>query len=253
MATSHDGRTRCTTIHSDPPLTFRSTSAGLMWVGTTAGPIGGDDLHLTLRLEAKADLAVGSAGATIALPGPDGHTSSLLIDATLDDGASLIWRPEPTVIAAGARHRALTTIELGADTDLIWVEELVLGRHLEQPGRFSARLVVDGPNGAVLRTGTEIGEPGWDGPAVLNGRRALGQVLLVGAPAQRWAAIDRRDSATWTATSELSSGDQLVTVAAASAREMRAVVAEVVSASLAHTAPDQAAHPLHSASAARRT
>jgi urease accessory protein len=207
-----------------------------MWVGTAAGPIGGDDLHISLRIEPKASLVVGSTGAAIVLPGPDAATSTLLIDVTLNDDASLVWYTQPTVIAAGARHRVLTTIELGAGSDLIWVEELVLGRHLEQPGTLSTRLVVDGPSGPVLRTGTEIGEHGWDGPAVLGGRRAISQVLLVGAPARRWAGFARHDDSVWAATTELSNGERLVTVIAAGAREMRAVVAEVVAASHANRA-----------------
>ena len=215
-----------------------------MWVGTTAGPIGGDDLQLSVHAEPGAVLVVGSAGASIVLPGPTDAISQLLIDVVVGERASLTWRPEPTVIAAGARHRAVTTIEVGADADLIWTDELVLGRHAEQPGSLSSRLVVDGPDGPIVRTGIEIGEPGWDGPAVMGGRRALGQLLLIGAPAERWSSTRHNRACDcahqWMTTTELPHAAQLVTVIAPSAHAMRAAIDGVVThirlAPLLHTA-----------------
>jgi urease accessory protein len=222
---TRDG-TRCTTLTCEPPLTFRRTSAGLTWVGTAAGPVGGDDLRLTIDLQTEATLTIGSAGASIALPGVTDDRSQMRIEVTLASHASLFWRPEPLILAAGANHIALTRIELGDGVDLVWVDELVLGRHDEQCGRLSSRLVVDGPSGPVLRTGLEIGAPGWDGPAVTNGHRAHAQVLLAGVPA---ACADQLelDDAVGCTVADLTGGVRLITIVATEPRHLRACVDQV--------------------------
>jgi urease accessory protein len=224
------GRTRCTTLLNEPPLTFRETTAGLTWVGTAAGPVGGDELHVEVRVEPAAVLSVGSAGASIVLPGVTSAPSRVVIDVSVAAGASLCWHTEPTVLAAGADHIAVTTITLGAGADLVWVEELVLGRHAEAAGRLSSRLAVDGPRGPVLRTGLEIGAPGWDGPAVTSAHRAHAQIVLSGAPARRVEDVTL-DDVDWT-VARLRDGAVVFTIIADEPRHMRAAVAHTSSAGL---------------------
>ena len=233
VAEAAAGRTRCTTLRNEPPLTFRETTAGLTWVGTAACPVGGDELRVDVRVESGAVLAVGSAGASIVLPGVTSAPSRLLIDVSVAAGASLCWHTEPTVLAAGADHVAVTTIELGAGADLIWVEELVLGRHAETAGRLSSRLAVDGPHGPALRTGLEVGAPGWGGPAVTDAHRAHAQIVLAGAPARRVETVtlddfDDFDDVDVQSTSARLNGDAvLITILAHEPRHMRAAVSRV--------------------------
>lgn len=223
-----EGRTRCTTLQSQPPLTFRQNRSGLMWVATAAGPIGGDDLHLAVRLGPAAALDVASAGATIVLPGVGAARSRLRIDVVLGPRSCLVWHPEPTVLATGADHVALTSIQIAADASLVWVDELVLGRQAEAPGRLVSRLAVEIDERVALRTGLTIGAPGWDGPAVTAGHRAHAQVVLAGDAASRWRA--GRDAAItgvgWT-SAELAGGVELVTIAGREPRPLRAAVAAV--------------------------
>lgn len=234
------GRTRCTTLQSQPPLTFRTNPTGLMWVATAAGPVGGDDLRLDVRLGPGAELAVASAGASIALPGARGERSQLRVDLALGARSCLIWHPEPTVLAGRADHVAVTLVELGAGADLTWVEELVLGRHGEAPGRMTSRLNVIAEGRVVLRTGLEIGRPGWDGPAVTGGRRAHAQVVLAGEPATHWRGTDAPEllGVEWT-TAEMACGVELVTIVGREPRALRAAVGTVVSLTSPRPVPAQ--------------
>jgi urease accessory protein len=222
------GATRCTTLHSEPPLTFRQTSAGLTWVGTAAGPIGGDDLRLVIEVRHSAALVVGSAGASIALPGTSGASSQMGIDVSVGRDASLVWHPEPLVLSGGAAHVATTSIAFEPGADVIWIDELVLGRHAERCGRLSSRLVVDGPTSPVLRSGMEIGEPGWDGPAVTDAHRAHAQIVLAGEPASRSAQLDLdqhfEHGHVRSARSDLADGAVLISIVAAEPRHMRLAV-----------------------------
>ncbi|MBW3546821.1 MAG: urease accessory protein UreD [Actinobacteria bacterium] len=229
------GRTRCSTLRSDPPLTFRETSGGLVWIGTAAGPVGGDRLALEVRVGGGAHLHVTSAAASLVQPGPWGERSRLDLDLSIAAGGSLHWAPEPTVVFAGADHDARTRVTVGAGADLVLVEVLVLGRCGEAPGHLRWRTDVDGDVGPVLRTGLDIGAPGWDGAGGLAAHRTTGQVLLFGAPAQRWAdggadavAVACADQDVRWADMALAGGGVLVSVLSTGAPAVQAVVGAVV-------------------------
>lgn len=175
------GAGRCEVLRSDPPLTFRETSDGLQWVGSAAAPVGGDDLALDVTVVAGASLRVGSVAASIAHPGPTGAPSSSRIEAVVD--GSLTWAPQPTVLVRGCDHRSTTTIRLGGDASLVWREEVILGRHEEEPGSIRQRLDVERAGRPLVRTELAVG-PRWAGslgPAGTAGMRAVGSLLVVGA------------------------------------------------------------------------
>ena len=75
-----DGRggTRLAVLQGEVPLLPRRTgSAGpgpvtVHLVGGAAGPLGGDDLHLAVRVGPGARLRLRSVAATVALPGRGG-------------------------------------------------------------------------------------------------------------------------------------------------------------------------------------
>ncbi|WP_067479714.1 urease accessory protein UreD [Actinomadura hibisca] len=178
-----DGRTRLPRLRSDGPLALRETApldgATVYLVGAAAGPLGGDDLELELLVEAGARLTVRSAATTLALPG-DG-ASRMTVRAEVGPGAHLDFAPEPTVAAAGCHHRAAADIALRGGATLRWYEELVLGRHREQPGRHTSRFDVTIDGVPLLRHELRLDDPAVYGSrAVLGDARAAGSVLLAG-------------------------------------------------------------------------
>lgn len=186
-----DGRTRCTAIRSDPPLTLRETPTGVHLVASGAGPVGGDDLRLEVRVGPGASLDLRSVAASMVHPGPTDRPSHLTIDVEVGDDASLVWTPQPSILVRGCDHHATTRLRLGTGATVVWRDEVVVGRHDEVGGSVLQRLVVDGPDGPVLRTDVAVGPrwPGSLGPAGTGaGVRALGTVLLVGGDGARWCA-----------------------------------------------------------------
>lgn len=183
------GGTRLACLRSSPPVALRAAGGAVYLVGTAGGPLGGDRVHVELEVGAGCELTVRTSAATVVLPGPGpgAGTSHVEIEARVGPGATLRWLPEPTVAAAGCRHRVRAGIEVAAGGRLEWREELVLGRHGEAPGAVSSRLAVDVSTRPLVRQQLDVGGgPGaWDGPAVLGGARAVGGVVVVD-PA--WAA-----------------------------------------------------------------
>lgn len=184
------GSSRCTTLRSDPPLTLRATAEGTVHlVGTAAGPVGGDDLRLSVTVRAGAELVVRSVAASVVLPGPrpGPAPSSLTIEASVGTGASLCWLPEPTILVRGCDHRAAAHLDLAPDAELVWREVVVLGRHGEPPGSLLQRLRVDVGGQPLLRNDLAVGPrwPGSLGPAGVGDARAAATALVVGPAAGR--------------------------------------------------------------------
>ncbi|MFI9270892.1 urease accessory protein UreD [Kitasatospora sp. NPDC052896] len=167
-------------------------------VGAMAAPLGGDRLAVAVRVEPGARLRVTSVAATVSLPGAGPEPAHYDVDLRVGEGAELDWLPEPVVAAAGSRLLLRTRITLAAGARLRFREEQVLGRQHDwavhgAPGRLTSRLTVCQDGLTVLDQQTDLGPgaSGWDGPAVLGGRHALGQLLSVGlppAPAEQRAA-----------------------------------------------------------------
>lgn len=179
-------RSRCTTLRSAPPLTFRVTPEGLHLVGTAAGPVGGDELDLALTVAAGAALTVRSVAAQLVFPAAQPAPSTLRLTVDVGPGAALRWLPEPTVAVRGADHRATTDIRLGAGADLVWRDEVVLGRDGEPGGSVLQRIRVERAGAPLLCTEVALG-PAWptsSGPAATGGARVVAATLLVGRPAR---------------------------------------------------------------------
>ncbi|MFE9763008.1 urease accessory protein UreD [Streptomyces sp. NPDC005808] len=189
IAARDDGRggTSLPVLDGDGPLALRRTrgvgsEARVMLVGAMSGPLGGD--HFTVQAEAAegARLHIKSAAATIALPGQAKGESRYDVRLKVAGGGELCWLPEQLISVNGSDLRVSSSIELAAGARLVFREEQVLGRAGEEPGRLSSRLTVR--LGGRMLLDQEVacgpGAPGgWDGPAVLAGQRALGQLLVV--------------------------------------------------------------------------
>jgi urease accessory protein len=175
--------TRFTTLRDEAPLLVRRTGpATVHLVGGAAGPLGGDRLRVEIDIGPGADLTVRSAAATVALPGAAVSRTDVVV--TVAAGGRLRWLPEPLVAAAGCRHEVVTTVDLAPDARLVWREELVCGRHGEEPGDMTLRAAFRIDGRPLYRHELSVGPraPGWAGGAVLGGARAYGSLLLVNEP-----------------------------------------------------------------------
>jgi urease accessory protein len=239
QAARQDGRDRLVVLRSDPPLTLRDTPQGLHLVGSGAGPLGGDDLHLDVRVGAGAELVVRSAAASLVQPGPSGAPSQLVVDVEVGEGGSLRWLAEPAVLVRGCDHRATVRVRLAEGASLLWRDELVLGRHGEGSGSVLQRLSVDVAGQPRLRNDLAVGPrwPGSQGPAGVDDAGAVGTLVVVG----RSEAAVGRAVAAWVpeprarlAWLALGGGGGLVSAVASSP----GVLARTLDAVLDHPTPE---------------
>lgn len=260
--TAEAGHTRIARLRSDPPLTLRPVldtgqrvpqawqaagAASVSLAAAAAGPIGGDRLHLDVDVGAGATLVLRTVAATLLLPGPHGESSYVANTIHIGRDATLIWLPEPIIASRCCHHIGTTRIHLDPEARLISREELILGRHGEQPGRLRQRLRVTRGRTPLhdqeLRIGTDV--PGWQSPAVTGGRTALGNLLVVGAP-QRAGASDR--DVNTVATMSLATSATLVSALADDALNLRrtldAHLADLAREQVAETGNDRAREPV---------
>jgi urease accessory protein len=176
-----DGATRLPVQRSEAPLILRRTADAVYLVGGAAGPLGGDILDLRIDVRDGATLRLRTVAASVALPGTDGRESVLTVTATVGAGARLEFLPEPTVVAAGARHRVEVRVSLAAGAALALRDEVILGRHGERGGSCRMRLRVDLTGAPLLRHELDVSGTceASLGPAVLAGHRTAGSLLRV--------------------------------------------------------------------------
>lgn len=181
-AVARGGRTRLVELRSDPPVALRETGPGVVHlVGTAGGPVPGDRVRLDVEVGAGAQLVLRSVAATVALSGdPDAESRWELRGRVADGGSLSVWM-EPTVAAAGCRHRADTSVALAGSAMLRWREELVFGRSGEVGGRIRTTLRVELDGSALLCQAFEADgcDPLTASPAVSAGAKALGALLAV--------------------------------------------------------------------------
>jgi len=184
---AYNGRvTTLPQLHSDGPFHLRrlrtaGSAAKVGIIGAMSAPLGGDRLTLDITAEDRAELEVTTAAATLALRGPTTSAATYDVRLTVGEHASLRWLPQPLISATGSNLHQTYTVELAATARLTLREEQLLGRAGEEPGHLVSRILVHRAGRPLLDQQTAYGapEPGWDGPAVLNGHRAVGQLLIV--------------------------------------------------------------------------
>ncbi|MFC9843122.1 urease accessory protein UreD [Streptomyces sp. NPDC060223] len=237
IAARDDGRggTSLPVLEGDGPLALRRTrgvgsEARVMLVGAMSGPLGGD--HFTVEAEAAegARLHIGSAAATIALPGQAKGESRYDVRLRVADGGELCWLPEQLISANGSDLYVSSRIELAAGARLVFREEQVLGRAGEEPGRLGSRLTVRLGGRTLLDQEVACGPGapgGWDGPAVLAGHRALGQLLVV-RPEFADVPVQARLLGEYASLMPLAGPAVLVTALASDALRLRRVLDEAL-------------------------
>ncbi|MFF9168328.1 MULTISPECIES: urease accessory protein UreD [unclassified Streptomyces] len=184
-----DGRggTALPVLEGEGPLALRRTrstgdEARVTLVGAMSAPLGGDHLTVTADVASGARLRVGSAAATLALPGAAGGEARYDVRLRVAGDGELTWLPEPLISAAGSDLAVTTRLDVAPTARLVFREEQILGRAAEQPGRLASRLTLRIGERTVLDQELCCGPGapgGWDGPAVLAGHRAVGQLLVV--------------------------------------------------------------------------
>jgi urease accessory protein len=150
-------------------------------VATAFGPLGGDDAEIRLVVEAGATLTVRTVAAAVALPARgDGAPSSSRVRATV--AGMLDLRPQPTVVAARAHHRAELHADLDDDAELTAVEQVLLGRTGEEPGRWTGTTRIERAGVPLLHTTVDLGpgSPAWLPPVA---PRAYVSTVHLGTPA----------------------------------------------------------------------
>ncbi|MEW1613768.1 MULTISPECIES: urease accessory protein UreD [unclassified Streptomyces] len=232
------GSTALPVLESAGPLALRRTRSPLPGharvtvVGAMSAPLNGDRLALEAEVADGARLTVDAAAATVALPGAraDGEPSTYTVSLSVGEGATLRWLPEQLVSAHGSDLRQTTRIELAPTARLLLREEQILGRHGEPTGALTTRLTVHRAGRPLLDQQLAYGPGapgGWDGPAVLGGHRAVGQLLLCD-PAFGDAPPPARLLGPTAALTPLAGPAVLVTAVAADARLLRAVLDEAL-------------------------
>jgi urease accessory protein len=109
----------------------------------------------------------------------------------IGNGAQLDWHPEPLVSVRGSDHLLETTVSLSGSARVQLVDEVVLGRADEPPGRLRVRCRVARDGAPLLAHDLDLGAgpPGWDSAAVMGNARALVSVLRVGPDAPTTASV----------------------------------------------------------------
>jgi urease accessory protein len=176
------GRTVLPVMRASGQLAVRRTGPSTVHLVATAfGPLGGDDVEISLVVEEGACLAVRSVAAAIALPAR-GELVPSMQRITASVGGVLDLGPEPTVIAAGAHHVTELTADLGPTGVLTATERVLLGRTGEEPGRWTGTVRIVRQGRAVLHTtvGLGPGEPAWLPPVA---PRAYASTVHIGTAA----------------------------------------------------------------------
>ncbi|MFJ1729797.1 urease accessory protein UreD [Streptomyces sp. NPDC088254] len=233
-----DGRggTSLPVLESDGPLALRRTRAApggearVVLVGAMSGPLGGDRFAVETVVDSGARLRVGSAAATIALPGQTKDEARYGVRIDVADGGELHWLPEPLISARGSDLHVVTHADLAPKARLVLREEQVLGRAGEEPGRLTSRLVVRVGGRTLLDQELACGPGapgGWDGPAVLGGNRAVGQIVLV-APEFADRPVPARSLGDGAALMPLAGPAALVTAVAPDGLRLRRLLDEAL-------------------------
>ncbi|MFF7364343.1 urease accessory protein UreD [Streptomyces sp. NPDC008125] len=223
------GATVLPVLESEGPLALRRTRAvapyaGVTVVGAMSAPLGGDRLAVEVEAGHGARLTVGAAAATVALPGPG--PAHYDVRLAVGEEAELHWLPEQLISARGSELRMATTVHLAPTARLVLREEQVLGRHGEPTGALTTRLTVRRGGRPLLDQELSYGHGGaggWDGPAVLGGHRAVGQLLIV-RPEFEEKPVEPRLLGPTAVLTPLAGPAALVTAVAADARLLRAVL-----------------------------
>lgn len=194
---------------SEPPFAVRATPDRILVVGSSAAPVGGDDLRLDVLVGPNARALIGTAAATVVWPGPtdgpDGPDgtgrarspwSTISNRLVVGPRGHLDWAPEPMVSVIGSRHRTSTTVMLDGSATARIVEEVSLGRSGELSGRLDLELRVERDGAPLVHHTERLGPdvPGWGSVVHVGAARHVLTMVEVGvAPGPVGVAVGAHD------------------------------------------------------------
>ena len=183
-----DGGTVLERLAGSGQLAARQTGRDTVHlVGTAAGPLGGDRVHIAITVHSGASLSVRSAAASVVLPGLTDAVAVVALEATVEDGGELDVALEPTVVAAGAMLESSVTFHLAGAARVRHREEVTLGRWREPAGTWRGTCSADRSGMPLLRHTLCVGpgSPDWVAP---HDHRALLTEHRLGGPTPQHAA-----------------------------------------------------------------
>jgi urease accessory protein len=192
----------------DWPVVLRPTGTGdehVHLVHAAGGPLGGDDLALSVEVGPQARLTVRSAGATLVQPGvATDAPARWTVDLQVAAGGRVHWAPEPTVVSDRAALESVLRVSLAAGAAATVREIVVLGRHGQRGGRYGGALhvAVDGVPLLAHTTLLDGADAALCGPAGTAGARAVGSLVCAGDVPVPPATVGEGDGVRW-AWSEL--------------------------------------------------
>ncbi|RRO15375.1 urease accessory protein UreD [Saccharopolyspora rhizosphaerae] len=179
------GRSVVRDLRSQAPLTLvprrTATASGgaavVHLVSSAASPVGGDRVDLRVRVGPGARLRLVGTAATVALPGRGSSRSTVHIE--VDEGGTVQYLPETTVISSRADHAAELTVELAAGARARCRESLVRGRCGEPSGHLVATTQVTRSGKPLLRQRIDLGDARTAAsPGYLAGARVLASEVV---------------------------------------------------------------------------
>lgn len=159
-------------------------------INTAGGLTGGDRMSIEVEAGAATEAAV-SSQASEKIYRSSGGEARIDVSLRLDEGAALAWLPQETIIFERGRLVRRVAVEMAADSRLLLLESLILGRQamgervtegLVQESwrvRRASRLVF----AEGLRLEGALAER-LAGPAILGGACALATLLYVAPDAE---------------------------------------------------------------------
>ncbi|MCP1169912.1 urease accessory protein UreD, partial [Limimaricola sp. ASW11-118] len=147
----------------------------------TAGPLGGDDYALSVRVGAGSTLVLQDVAMMLVLPGATGARSRMAVDIRIEDGATFVWWAEPIIAGRGCRHLHEIRIEIAPTARMVIREETILGRHGEVCGDFASRLRITRGGRPLYDQRLCVGPSadGATGAAILGDAGAAGSIVVV--------------------------------------------------------------------------
>lgn len=124
-------------------------------VSAAATPLGGDTIRMRVVVEEGARLRLRTVAATMVLPGAG--TAESHACWTVEVAGMLDLDPEPTIVAARARHVAHTALSLTAGASVRVRERIQIGRSGERDGYWCGALRADLDGTALLRHRIDVG------------------------------------------------------------------------------------------------
>lgn len=146
------GRTHLTRLWAEGALGVRKTGdTHVHLVGTAAGPIGADSIHVSITVGAGARLSVEGVAATIALQGAVLGAGELRQSIVLAKNARLHLALPALIVTRDAMVSSRTEITACASAELVVIEQVSLGRFKESGGQWAGRMLADVDGNPILR------------------------------------------------------------------------------------------------------